>query len=1222
MTSIVLGTGGAVFGGAVGGPLGVAIGYTLGSYTGERISGLLPGGRHKVGAGRGRRLADLSVQTSTYGKMIPVIYGSSRVAGNVIWSLPIKETAMVSRQGGKGGGSGRVSSTTSYSYSVTLAIALCEGVIDEVVRVWADAEIVDISGGVYRLYKGDEAQLPDPLIESYQGVGTTPAYRGLAYVVLEDFPLENFGNRIPNFTFEVKKRVATVGEEQAVEELITSMIMIPGSGEFVYDTVVQNKIPGDMVEGSWVQRGTQSRINQNNREGKADSLVSLDQLQNTCKNLEWVAPVVAWFADNLDAGECLLKPGVEYQEGAITSPDSWQVAGFSRETAYLINQDAYGNPVYGGTVNDASLLRYLDELRSRGLKIMFYPLFFMDTENKPWRGRLTGSAADVADFFTKTHGYNDFILHYANLVAGKVDAFIIGSELIGLTQVNDGENNFPAVEALVSLAASVKAILGSEVKLTYAADWSEYHHTAGGWYNMDPLWASDDIDMVGIDAYFPLTNSPQAGYDVQAVMDGWTSGEGYDFVYSDEERTTTEVVSPEYAWKNIGWWWSNSHNNPDGNPTDWVPESKKIWFTEYGFPSVDGATNQPNVFYDPSSSESYFPRFSKGRVDIRAQRLGLTATELKWQDSAMVERKFVWTWDARPFPFWPDLRTIWSDGGLWRTGHWVAGKLGLSALAAVVTELARRAGLAEEDMDVSRLTDLLEGYTLSSRDTVRSLLEELQSAYFFDAVETGGKLAFIPRGGEAVMAISDAQMVPEGKGDKRPVLELKRLQELLLPQRCDVTYLNKYADYQVGTQSAQRLSSHSLHQASVDLPLVLTDQAAKNIADISLYNSWLERTQYRFALPVHYALLEPGDVVTLTSNNITHSVRITRTRLGAGGVLQVEAVAEDVSIYDVYSEPALMQTQTQALPVIGKTMTNFLDVPAFPGDSTSDTLLRVAANGYEARWHGMALYRSDDAGLSYVPVADVNDGAVMGTAITALGTGSTVLFDGGNSVTVVLTGGELETVSQLAVLNGANAAMIGEEILQFTSATLVEPYKYVLSGLLRGRLGTEDAVSGHVAGERFVLLDNRLAKIPIPTGMIGLARQYKPVSFGRTLGQTDVENFTYYGVMLKPYAPVHISGVRDMDGNLAVSWIRRTRINGEWQDNTDVPLAEESECYDVEVMNGAEVVRSFSAVTEATVTYSAAAQMADFGEVQNSVSLRVYQLSAIVGRGKVAVVVV
>ena len=155
---------------------------------------------------------------------------------------------------------------------------------------------------------------------------------------------------------------------------------------------------------------------------------------------------------------------------------------------------------------------------------------------------------------------------------------------------------------------------------TYAADWSEYHHTDGGWYNLDPLWASSNIDVIGIDAYFPLTDALQSelGYDVQQVIDGWTQGEGYDWYYSDAGRTVQTTLQSKYAWKNISWWWNNPHVNPDSLTTSWIPGSKKIWFTEFGFPSVDGATNQPNVFYDPTSSESFFPYHSRGQVDFRA----------------------------------------------------------------------------------------------------------------------------------------------------------------------------------------------------------------------------------------------------------------------------------------------------------------------------------------------------------------------------------------------------------------------------------------------------------------------------------------------------------------------------------------------------------------------------------------------------------------------------
>ena len=199
----------------------------------------------------------------------------------------------------------------------------------------------------------------------------------------------------------------------------------------------------------------------------ANSLVSLDDLQETCPNLEWVGVVVTWFGTSLDAGACEIWPGVEYQTGAKTSPETWSVAGFTRVTAHQVTLED-GNPRYGGTPDDEGLIRYIDEVRRRGLKVLLLPMFFMDVANKPWRGRVTGSAANVASFFTKTHGYNAFISHYASLCAGHVDAFAIGSELIGLTSVASTPGTYPAVNALVSLAASVRSTMGSGVKLTYA----------------------------------------------------------------------------------------------------------------------------------------------------------------------------------------------------------------------------------------------------------------------------------------------------------------------------------------------------------------------------------------------------------------------------------------------------------------------------------------------------------------------------------------------------------------------------------------------------------------------------------------------------------------------------------------------------------------------------------------------------------------------------------
>ena len=1226
MASILLSAAGSAIGASTGIPYASVIAARLGQTIGRAIDNRLLNPNVKLKGYQGPRLSDLGVQTSTYGKMIPIVYGTMRLGGNIIWSRPIKETVTTTNNssgGGKGGG-GKVSqSTTTYSYSVTLAIAVCEGPINEVLRIWADAKQLDLSQFTVRIYKGDEEQLPDTIIQSYEGTEATPAYRGLAYVVFEDFPLADFGNRIPNFTFEAQRKTAYPDyNSEILEEIIKGMTVIPGAGEFVYDTQTEYKIPGVQIGSDWVQQGEQESINMHNAYGIANAMLSLNQLENTCPNVEWVSVVVTWFGDSMDAGACVVKPGVEYQTGAITSPDTWQVGSFTRSTARQITL-IEGSPQYGGTPDDDSILRYLDELKDRGYNILFYPMMFMDVEGKPWRGDLTGSAANVASFFTKPDGFNTFILHYANLVNGKVDGFIIGSELKGLTKVTDTPGNYPAVNALVNLAAAAKSILGSGVTVTYAADWSEYHHTDGGWYNLDPLWASPNIDVIGIDAYFPLTDAPQHGYDIDEIIAGWTSGEGYDWYYSDPERTIQEPLDPPYAWKNIEWFWENQHTNPDESLTAWVPESKPVWFTEYGFPSVDGATNQPNVFYDPDSVSSAFPYYSKGRVDFRIQRAALMATEQQWKDSEMIERLFIWTWDARPFPYWPDLTAVWADGGAWKTGHWVQGKLGISSLAGILSDLCLRSGLTGADIDVSRMTDQVEGFILSGPQTIRQAIETMQQGYFFDAVESDSILKFIPRGGENILAILEDDLAPAMSETASELFEIRRAQEIELPRRVNIVYLNRLYNYLSATQYSQRATTLSQESLTLDLPIVFSDQIAKTLADVRLFTDWVSRTLYQFNLPMKYAQLEPTDVITVTVSGVSHRMRIVSVQMQAPRILRVQAVAEDTSAYDFYTQPGLGSQLLQQTFDVPSTRLDLMDIAAFPGDDIDKSILRMAAIGNSGNWAGTAIYRSDDGGGSYNRMADIATPGVIGNADGALAEGPSTVFDEVNTVTVVLMGeGELESATELAVLNGTNVAVLGNEIMQFKTAALIEPGKYMLSGLLRGRLGSEWAVPGHVSGERFVLLNGAINKQTLANSMIGLLRSYKPVTFNRTLADTTSQNFIYTGAALKPYSPVHISGARDGSSNLAIEWVRRTRIDGGWQDGTDVPLNEESEAYEIDVMNGGDIVRTLTGMTSPSASYTAAQQIDDFGSAQPSVSIRVYQLSAIVGRGYPAEVTV
>ena len=209
MATLILGTVGRVF----GGPLGGLVGTFLGSALDRSILG--GGKRREVG-----RLSNLAVQSSAYGEPIPRLYGTMRVAGNLVWTAGIAEHSSTSGGGKRGG-----AKTTSYTYSSSFAVILSARPVAGIGRVWADGKLLRDGAGAWispatmRLHTGGDGQAVDPLIAAAEGAGGAPAYRGLAYAVFEDLPLADYGNRIPNLTFELIADADGTGAGEIVADL-------------------------------------------------------------------------------------------------------------------------------------------------------------------------------------------------------------------------------------------------------------------------------------------------------------------------------------------------------------------------------------------------------------------------------------------------------------------------------------------------------------------------------------------------------------------------------------------------------------------------------------------------------------------------------------------------------------------------------------------------------------------------------------------------------------------------------------------------------------------------------------------------------------------------------------------------------------------------------------------------------------------------------------------
>ena len=1064
------------------------------------------------------------------------------------------------------------------------------------------------------------------------------------------------------------------------------------------------------------------------------------------------------------------------------------------------------------------------------MRITFYPFVMMDvpagntlpdpySDNAatigqpvlPWRGRITCSpaagfagtvdktataAAQVNAFFGNAQpsdfsvsdgvvtwtgpagdwGLRRMILHYAHLctAAGGVDAFLIGSEMRGLTQIRSGASTYPAVQAFRDLAAAVRSILGAGTRISYAADWSEYHShrpTDGSgdvFFHLDPLWADSNIDFIGIDNYLPLSDW-RDGWDHADAQD-WPSiydraylqsniagGEYFDWYYADEaariaqDRTPIEdtiapgpggdmivamptgspaatvapnstfglaagvradsitlscaaripptlsegllveisnnnnglwfglaggeirliVVRPSgggaqivgvdaspwagqdvdlvaafdtatgdlfiainsvvvaqggwgapapgswgnnnacgygiangpvpgganttnapwagtlnsdlqiwsgeaptiafvpgetpepWVWrqKDIRGWWSSEHRNrPAGAPastaTAWVPESKPIWLTELGCPAVDRGTNQPNVFFDPKSSESFVPYFSRGWRDDAIQRAYLEATWLFWGEAANnpvssvygqrmvnVAEAAAWTWDARPYPFFPELSDLWADGENWRLGHWLTGRLGAVSLAALVRYLCRRAGLQDAWIDVSGLTGAVDGYVISALESPRTSITMLARHFGFDAVESEGRIRFVMRGSAPVAVIAPDAMVSAGSGD---VMDLTRGQETELPQALKWQVARADEDYDGITVESRRITVDASRVSSDSFPMAVPPEEADRRCRRALMEAWVGRETGSFRLPPSMLALDPADVILLD-----HDGRLVEMRILTASDAEaraIETIRQDRAAYDL--PPGSPRAAHLARPVVfGAPLALIMDLPQLREDHVPHHPLIAA---YARPWPGeMAAYRSpEDSGFELLTT--FSSRARIGALVADLYAGPTSRFDHGNSVYVDLLTGTLKSVTDLRLFGGENVLSIEQpggawEILQFGAAELLAPGRYRLSRLLRGQRGTEADMAPMVpTGARVVVLDAALAPLPVNEADLGLPWNWRIGPSAKPVSDDSYTAlpFTPRGVGLRPFSAVHVEQPwrrSRVPGDLTIRWVRRDR---------------------------------------------------------------------------------
>lgn len=1148
----------------------------------------------------GPRVKEFHLTEGREGAGVAIVYGRCRVGAQLLWAANFKEQREV--EGGKGG-----PRIAAYSYTLSFAVGLCEGEIARVSRCWANGAPFDLSQVTWRLYRGTEDQAPDPLITAIEG--EAPAYRGLAYIVFEDMPVDAFGARMPQLSFEVVRPVD--GGPGRMESVVRAVNMIPGSGEFALATDIIRRRTGP---------GRETAENVHGAERRSDFEMSLDQLETDLPNVTRVNLVVSWFGTDLRCGECLVRPGVE-MASKTTAPHAWSVAGVGRGGAHVVSSTD-GRANYGGTPSDASVRQGVALLRGRGYHVTLYPFLLMDVPPGnglpdpygaveqaafPWRGRIKPVSGDVsgevAAFFER---YREMVLHYAALAAEmNAEGILIGSELIGLTRARDGDA-YPAVDALCDLAEDVRAIVGAGIEVSYAADWTEYGaHVVGGdvAFPLDALWAHPAISHVGVDWYPPMADWRDGMAHADAAFgDGRSAdylaanvagGEGFDWYYADadgrlaQERLAITDGAYGEPWvfrqKDIRSWWSEAHHPRvdgvrSGASTAWTPGMKPVRFVEFGVPAVDKGANQPNVFYDPKSSESAFPHFSDGARDDVIQRRAIEAFHAFWGDAAsnpessaydgrMIPDDGValWAWDARPFPAFPARDDVWSDVGNWRLGHWLNGRAGAAMLTDVVDDVCVRVDLA---CDASALTGVVTGYFVTGPATARTVLEPLVQGFGVDAVERNSVVAFRMRG--ETRAVVDAGRLVEADA---PPLALTREGMEQDEMGVRLRFQDTGADYAPGV--VQSLVGASARLVDVELPLAMDRGQAQARAEQLADELALGCSQARFAMAADGLAIEAGDVIELDGG------RWRVIALGDGDVITFETVRAGARILPVVAGGA--PATPPQLDVAPEPDVAIVDAPALPGEEDD---LRPLGFAFAEPWMGPLVIVAGADADQLSERGRIEKPCVMGRLVGGLYPHVSGRWQEA-SVWVSVAGGALSSATRAAVLNGANRALVeteaGWELIQFEQAELVDVETYRLTGLLRGQQGSEAAMAaGAPDGARILFLNGAEQRLELPGWESGLTLEWR---VGRWSGVQAHE-----AAAGRAWAPARLQ-VGWSGSDIGLSWVRRARKDGDWWGAGEPPL-EGAEVYRVRV-SGGESVREWDVSTSQAV-YPATEQAVDF----------------------------
>lgn len=1083
---LVYGAIGATIGFFVGGPTGAQWGFAIGSAVGAQAAA-----PDQVGP----RLNDLNAAIGSYGQPIPQVWGGDRVACPVIWAAPLKEVE--SSSSGKGG-----PTITSYAYFGNFAVAIAEGPVGALRKIWLDAKLVyDASATAdtgaqaastlfaeyFTLHPGNETQMPDPTIEAFEGVGNVEPYRGTAYMVFTDLPLAEYGNRIPQVRVEVAPSSATATAIYADPLRVPAWRINPLTG-------MPEPAPQDPASPS---------------------------------------------------------PGPG--EYTVVKPSN-VLTPFTSLSAALAAALANGNNL-GSQLGNPSADQYLG-------------------------------------YYTSTNGLPSFFGGGATLVDDPEDVYLIFGTVVPDIITDAAYLPTPYHVGCTTCFRSGLGPYDTRVTISKGA------------------WEADYIGLVSMSP-FAGSNFINNCFEVWPGYDPMPQAYGARFNIIRMRRVSRCDSLRCYP--------GTPDDYPDGLAQ--APGNALLCINTAGEASPNGAFTEVtgSPVYKQLNKDIWSGTLLNRALLVPAQGPVLHQSdpnynnEAFWQaayDAALFKPPGSYYAAANSDTNWP---VIVSSVCQLESEYSVATE-GSVALADIVSDLCQQAGLTTGQIDVTDLAGItVPGYTRTRVMSVRAALEPLRQAYWFDAVEVDGKLVFVRRGG-AVVATIPADDLAAGLNQAQEVgVSTQRGQLSELPASVGVAYKGRGADFQTLTQQSRRRVGGSRQQVMVELPMVLPDQHAAEVADVLLYEAWTQRNQRTLSLPPAYKRLVPTDVIQVSDGEFTYRLRIMEKGEDQG-LVQLTCVDDYVGHYAPNAAFGSAANGGATLEFAGPARLLALDLPLLQ-DADDSPGFYVASSVYGTRYRTTRVLRRFGTG-DWEGLLDLDTEAVIGRCESALPawTGG-VMVDEINTLTVRVLRGTLASITRAELLNGGNACAIGGgELLQFQRATPLGDNLWALTGLLRGRLGTEHAWGSHTVGSDFVLLSSAsLRRVADSAANRDRASTVAGVPLGSSVDQAYAVAFTNTDEALRPRAPIHMTAVVDPvePGQWLVRWTRRARQAAPLRDYIGTALGEAEERYVLDVVRSGAVIRSLSVTTPSA---SIAALSGD--------TLRVRQYSATLGPGRPATLIV